>query len=295
VTVDDGEGLSDVGSYTQTVNTYVPILVVDDDDNAPNARAYYTDALDTLGFAYDVWDTNHSDNEPTAGALASYAAVIWFTGNAYLAGKAGPGDAGEGALGSYLDGKGCLFISSMDYYYSKGQVVTPFMSSYLGVSSMSEPGQSEVTGAGSVFGGEGTFTLDYAFIANYSDAVLPDASSETAFSGDSGSAAVNKESGTYRTVFFGFPFGSLATAGEREQVMSTILDFCDTSCDSDYNLDLNNDTISGSASYEACSSIYAHDAFAIDSSGDVTFTADKIVLGNGFSVASNGRFVANEN
>ena len=105
---------------------------------------------------------------------------------------------------------------------------------------------------------------------------------------------MNKESGTYRTVFFGFPFGSLATAGEREQIMSTIMDFCDTSCASDYNLDLNNDTVNSSTSFEACNTIYAHDAFAIGSSGDVTFTADKIILGNGFSVANGAQFQATD-
>src|SRR4051812_18253873 len=55
------------------------ILLVDDDTNDPDVRAYYTAALDGLGVAYDIWDTT-TRNEPDSAALASYATVIWFTG-----------------------------------------------------------------------------------------------------------------------------------------------------------------------------------------------------------------------
>ena len=78
------------GTYVPSGN---PILLVDDDDNAPDVRASYTDALTALGKTYDVWDTRNSDNEPDAATLAYYQTVIWFTGNSFgVLCRAGWGD-----------------------------------------------------------------------------------------------------------------------------------------------------------------------------------------------------------
>jgi len=109
-----------------------PILVVDDDDNNPDVRDFYVNALNDLGATYDIWDTNNSDNEPDLAALSGYAGVIWFTGHEY-GGYAGPGPASETALASFLDGGGFLFVSSQDYLWDRGQ--TGFMRDYLGLSS----------------------------------------------------------------------------------------------------------------------------------------------------------------
>jgi hypothetical protein len=120
------------GVFSFTTRDIPPILLVDDDDNSPDVRSYYTDALDGLGQFYDVWDTNNSDNEPSAFDLAPYEFVVWFTGDSF-GGAAGPGAAGEAALGEWLDGGGCFLISSQDYLYDRG--LTGFMQDYLGVSS----------------------------------------------------------------------------------------------------------------------------------------------------------------
>src|SRR5690606_12223874 len=117
----------------------------------PDVQATYTAALDALGLEYDVWDTNNTDNEPSAAQLSPYTTAIWFTGDEF-GGAAGPGGTGESALASWLDTGRCLFISSQDYYYDRG--LTPFMDNYLGVSSAtSDVSQTTVTGAGSVYSG----------------------------------------------------------------------------------------------------------------------------------------------
>ncbi len=200
-----------------------PILLVDDDDNSPNVQSTYTAALDALGLQYDLWDTNNSDNEPTAATLLAYDVVIWFTGDEF-GGFAGPGTAGETALATYLDGGKCLFISSQDYVWDRG--VTGFMQNYLGVASAtSDVSQSTVTGAGTVYGGLGPYTLQYPF-TNYSDRLTPGAGAETAFNGNAGSAAVDKDSGAYKTTFWGFPWEALPGAATRQQLMSTTLNWC---------------------------------------------------------------------
>ena len=203
------------------------ILLVDDDDNDPDVRSFYTEALDALGVTYDVWSTGNSDNEPDAVTLDAYSMVIWFTGDEY-GGFAGPGTAGEAALASFLDDGKYLFISSQDYYYDRG--LTPFMSTYLGVvSASSDVAQTTVTGAGSVFEGLGPYALSYPF-DNWSDRITPDGTAELAFSGNQGDAAVNKDSGVYRTTFWGFPFEALPNETDRLDAVNTILTWCDMDC-----------------------------------------------------------------
>ncbi len=57
-------------------------------------------------------------------------------------------------------------------------------------------------------------------------------------------------------------------------------------------LDLTGVTVSTAEMYEACDTLTA-DTFTIESTGDVSFRAgDRIELGNGFFVASGGKFAA---
>lgn len=210
-------------TWSFTTRDIPPILLVDDDDNSPDVRSYYTTVLDNLGLFYDIWDTNNSDNEPSAAELAPYQAVIWFTGDSF-GGSAGPGGAGEAALATWLDAGACFFISSQDYLFDRG--LTPFMQNYLGVASFShDVGQTSVTGAGSVFSGLGPYSLVYPF-SNWSDRISPSASAELAFAGNLGDAAVNKDGGAYQTSFWGFPLEALPTVEAREATMTALIDWC---------------------------------------------------------------------
>jgi len=213
-------------AFTFTTLDTPSILLVDDDDNAPDVRSYYTDALDALGEAYDVWDTNNSDNEPNDAELASYQTVIWFTGDEW-GGAAGPGSAGEAALAAWLDRGGCLFISSQDYYLDRG--LTSLMTDYLGISGATgDVSQTTATGTGPVFGGRGPYTLSYPF-TNYSDQITVGADAELAFDGDQGNAAADKDSGLYKTTFWAFPFEAVASAADRNDLMATFLAWCPSS------------------------------------------------------------------
>ncbi|MCA9310864.1 MAG: S8 family serine peptidase, partial [Phycisphaerales bacterium] len=215
------------------------VLLVDDDDNSPNTRSYYTDALDALGIGYDVWDTNNTDNEPAIADLNQYGVVIWFSGDEF-GGACGPGSAGESALAAWLDGGDrCLLISSQDYLYDRG--LTSFLSGYLGVASYtSDVTQTTATGSGSVYGGMGPYALSYSPLSNWSDRVSPAAGAELAFSGNAGDAAVNKDAGAYRTSFFGFPLEALALA-DRMAVIDQAVSWCappPPNCPGDANGDL---------------------------------------------------------
>lgn len=164
------------------------ILLVDDDDNAPNVYPYYSLILNTLGYTYTVWDTDGSDAEPSAGYLQNFDAVIWFTGDQF-GGTAGPSSQSEAELQIWLDSNAaCLFMSSQDYYFDRG--LTPFMTNYLGVeAAVSDVVQSVVTGT-HAYGGLGPFILSMPLsMSNYSDAFTLTAQAEESFMGDKSTAS----------------------------------------------------------------------------------------------------------
>lgn len=200
------------------------ILLVDDDRELTDVRHFYTDALDELGVIYDVWDTGtEGNNEPSAADLDAYGMVIWFTGDKFGS-STGPSANGEAALSTWLDSGGCFFISSQDYLWSQG--LTDFAQEYLGVASYTDDiNQTEVTGAGSLFGGLGPYSLSFPFV-NWTDVVNPNATAEVAFVGNMGNAALNKETAVYRTTFWGFPFEAIP-ASERTTLMQVVVDWCD--------------------------------------------------------------------
>ncbi len=217
-------------SYVQTPTTSSTILLVDDDDDNPNVESFYRDALAALGKGYDVWYTGNSDSEPGASALQSYKTVIWFTGDEF-GGAAGPGSAGEAALGAFLGGGSgrCMILSSQDYLFDRGGA-TPFMTGFLGLNGgnfADDVGHDTVSGQGSAFTGLGPYVLSYPG-SNFSDRISPAAGAELAFLGDGGDAAVSKIGPSYRTVFLGFPFEAIPTPETRRQVMAAALDFCAT-------------------------------------------------------------------
>ena len=209
--------------FATTTPPAIQVLLVDDDDDFPDVITYYTEALDSLGVAYNIWDTQNSDNEPDAVTLASYDAVIWFTGDEF-GGAAGPGAAGETALSSFLNDGNCLFLDSQNYLYDRG--LTPFGIDYLGVySHVGQVNQTVVTGTGTVFGGLGPFNLTYPE-SNHSDRIYPRNLAGIAFQGDAGEAAIYRDNGIYQTTFWGFPFEALPSLADRVTTMEHFLNWC---------------------------------------------------------------------
>lgn len=102
---------------TTAANSSLPcVLLVDDDQDSPDVRTYYTSALDELRATYDVWDVA-GQGSPSASDLMGYRMVIWFTGyprsDTFTS-------ANEAAVATYLDAKGRFCLVSEDYLYERG-------------------------------------------------------------------------------------------------------------------------------------------------------------------------------
>jgi len=194
----------------KTLNFLLPqlpcILLVDDDNNAPDTRPYFTAALDAMGLDYDVFDTG-GGNGPDLGGLLGYKMVFWFSGDAYGS-TAGPNATDEANLTAYLGAGGRLFLSSQDYLYDWG--LTTFGQNYLGIATYSDD-VGDATGqigiAGDPIGDSlGPFSLTYpSGFSDYGDIVNAGAGASVAFkaTNNSNNLDVDKASGDWKTVFFG--------------------------------------------------------------------------------------------
>ncbi|MBN8733926.1 MAG: hypothetical protein J0L64_25545 [Acidobacteria bacterium] len=215
------------------------ILLVDGSDDGQLSREYGS-VLNALNAgAADLWKVQ-SNGEPDAEVLKNYGRVIWYTGAAKGTGPdapaIGPSPAAETSLSAYLDGGGCLLLSSAQYLFDRG--VTTFAQSYLGVSgSTADVAATQVNGAGLKvpgFSGLGLLPLrfDDSGLGNvskksYSILASQAAGTQVLFRyGAAGTAGVSRDNGTYRTAFFGFPFLALRSGTDRNSVMGAFLNFC---------------------------------------------------------------------
>jgi hypothetical protein len=72
----------------------------------------------------------------------------------------------------------------------------------------------------------GTLNLVFPF-TDFADTVSPSGSAELAFDGNNGNdAAVNKDGGSYRTTYLGFPFEAIGNQSDRASVMGAFACWC---------------------------------------------------------------------
>ena len=177
-----------------------------------------------------------SNEEVLAGTVNvnDYAALIWILGEESAADKTF--DVAEQALvDAYLAAGGKLFVSGAELGYElDGQAAgTAFYEGTLRADFLGDDaGSSRVRGVDGVFGDVGEMDISPAAGAPY-DAEKPDrlnslpgAKAVLGYAGGlGGAAAVQYDSGTYRTLTLGFPFECIGAPADRAAVMSRALDF----------------------------------------------------------------------
>ncbi len=211
------------------------ILLVDDDDDSPDVNSYYTDALDALGYDYDTYNVGGgAANGPDLSTLQGYSVILWFSGDKFggSSGSAGPNATDETNLASYLDGGGKLFLDSQDYLYDFH--LTDFGSTYLGIQSYTD----DTGDATSIIGtdgdpigdGLGPYGLSYpSAFSDYGDIVHAAAGASVAFTAENNSndLDLDKDGGTWQTVFFGTSWVPVYNnnASNGEAVLQRVIDF----------------------------------------------------------------------
>lgn len=211
---------------------YACILLVDDDRLSPNVESFYTAALDSLGYDYDLWDTVAA--EPTIEQLAGHRLVIWFTGRLYFD-TLNPAD--EAALAAYLEGSsrgsqtsaggGRLLLSSQEYLVDAG--LTSFGQDYLGiVTYTNNTFQTDPIGrAGNPVGeGLGPFTLTQppTWKASFrTDDVTGTHGGPFYWQGSGASNSTTCSDGPFKTVFLAWPLEGLTDLDDRAAVLEAVV------------------------------------------------------------------------
>jgi len=123
------------------------ILIVDDDGGS-RYENYYAEALQSLGYAFDVFTVTLNGDGPAFNALSGYKLVVWLTGGEY---ENTLTVTDQTNLQSYLDNGGRLFISGQDIGFDIGS--SNFYRDYLHASYVTDDALgTSYTGLGSFNG-----------------------------------------------------------------------------------------------------------------------------------------------
>jgi len=225
---DGNKATSTISVYTKSASTY--ILVMDDDDGK-SYETYYMSALNDLGYSegadYDLWRYNES-GLPSYQLISAYDVVIWFTGKDYSTTLTSDD---RNLLAKYLDNGGALFISGQDIGFDIYNDNTTWFQTYLkAIYEADDTNIDNVTGiSGTIFEGKTYFLSggDGADNNNYPSDISPTRGSSLAlcYGGDQTLGAGVTYSGTFRLVYFAFPFEAINSATDRADCMQIILDY----------------------------------------------------------------------
>jgi hypothetical protein len=223
------------GSYDRTDTVVVtigsPRVLLVDDDNGVAYEQYYQSALDTINVLYRTWSVS-SLGSPSFDTLAAYPVVVWYTGNDSLTTLT---NADTTALKAFLNGGGKLFLCSKQLGQQLGS--TGFYADYLHASYIANnAGQLFVRGVpGNPIGVSAGDTLALAGAPGAgnsasSDRLAPINGADSAFVyRTTGGAGAVTYGGTYKLVYFGFPFeamaGSVTRYRQRAEIMRRIMEW----------------------------------------------------------------------
>lgn len=212
----------------------VKILLVDDDEGG-KFQDYYKDALLSNNYKFHNWDLNVL-GDPTFSDLSYYDVVIWFTSSSWNTywtnGTLTQENVNE--IKKYLDSGGSLFLSSQDYLFdSYGPSVNmtnpgDFAYDYLHILGMNQDIKTQnITGVvgDEISDGVETLNLIFTFI-DYSDVITPSLNATTVFTSHNGStSALKVYNGTYKVVFFAFPFETIEFESDRNLIMNKTINW----------------------------------------------------------------------
>ena len=205
-----------------------------DDDGGDTLEDFYTEALDSVGAVYGVWERAIARLD--SADLASADFVVWMTG------QAAPtlDDADRAALGPYLDSGGDLCLTGQDIGYSMCDLTSShytaeteaFFETYIHATyRMANSNLYDLDGRSgdpisdgmsiTIRGGDGADNQDFPDVV---DAIAP---AEVIFdySDPAKHGGVRYEGGGTRLVYLSFGFEAIDNRSDRVLLMSRIIDW----------------------------------------------------------------------
>ena len=238
-----GPGNCNSGTWTfeVTVDNSQSILLVDD-DMGQSFQSYYTDSLDSNGYDHTYWNVD-SSGSPTLNVLGEHDIVIWFTADDYQATLT---RKDKRFLELYLNAGGSLFLSGQDMLWDIApcQLTTDLLrvASHTG-----DVGTTGVTGVDAdPISDDLVIPMTFPF-EDWTDEITPAPGAEVVFTDDRGEpcalrfmgpppgSLLSRNSvkdafprdadgtGSYKVVFFSFPFEAIGTGSDRNLVMERVI------------------------------------------------------------------------
>ena len=219
-------------SASATINTIavaVDTLLVDNDNNDPDVKAFYQTALTDSGTPFSFWDLAVDSHLPQH-YLNAHRNVVWFTGASYP----GPLLPYEAELKAYLDQGGRMFVSGQDIL-DQAAGTTSFIHDYMhiawdGTEAQNDKPTDNVTGVtgNTVTNGIGVVPLDLSVLdgAEFSDELTLVGPATPAFTDDAGNTdGLSVDTGTYKVVFLAFPFEEYGSPAQKADLVTRVLTF----------------------------------------------------------------------
>ena len=207
-----------------TIAVTVDTLLVDQDGNAPDTRAFYDAALTSAGVAHDVWDLDAHADLPVK-YMEAFRHIVWFTGVSYP----GPITPYERSLTDYLNNGGHLLLSGQDLL-DQGAGTTDFVRNYLhvnwdGSERQNDKATTQFHGvAGTITDGVGAVNRNNVLGTPFMDQITPNAGT-VIFTDDAGQPDALSYSGGYKVVFLAFGFEEYGTAAQKADFMTRAFTF----------------------------------------------------------------------
>jgi uncharacterized repeat protein (TIGR01451 family) len=222
-----GNGAVSASALITTTAITFRVLLVNNDNGAPNVALYYQAALDANGQHANYWNLL-ADANLTANMMKAHDVIVWETGASY------PDPLGpyENELADFLNGGGRLFMSGQDIL-DQAAGTAPFVLNYLhinwdGTERQNDIGTASVTGVvtNPVMSNIGTIPVDVGPVLgpDFSDEITPTVPAIPAFLDDLGKPdALSVDTGGYKVVFLAFPLEALGNDCDRADVVSRSL------------------------------------------------------------------------
>lgn len=147
--------------------------------------------------------------------------VVWFTGEG-----GSLSEQEELRLSEYINGGGCLILSSQDHHYVRG--FTNILSEFMGLASVHDDRYDNQTmtvqGEGALYPGPVSYDLSYTF-DNYTDSIqLEDA--QSMFTAGDYTVGSYYETESHLGVFLGYPLEVVSSTEQRADIISRVYNSC---------------------------------------------------------------------
>ena len=222
---------SNGGAYYQFTTLERGAILFVDDDEGDSYESYFTNALGAHSYSYDTWDVSLEGSSPAFDDMDNYQIVIWNCGYNYSSSTSGLTTSEQDALSDYMDSGGSVFLCGQDIIYN--YVSSDFISNYLHLANyVSDDETDQAVGIAGDWISDGiSLSLSYPF-TNWSDSLSPDVSSSGVFRTDGTTSypycatryPADGVPGTFKIVFFAFPFEAISQSAADPNNARTVMD-----------------------------------------------------------------------